>query len=99
VVNARGERFLNESCPYPEFQQAMFADHARIGGEIGAWIVFDANFRRKYPLGPLGPGEAQPDHRLKKSWLGSVYWKDDSPRAWRARSGAIPPGWRPAPGA
>jgi 3-oxosteroid 1-dehydrogenase len=28
VVNARGERFVNESCPYPEFQQAMFADHA-----------------------------------------------------------------------
>lgn len=75
VVNAAGQRFLNESCPYPEFQQAMFADHARNGGEIGAWIVFDAEFRRKYPMGPLGPGEAQPDHRLSKSWLGSVYFK------------------------
>ena len=76
VVNAAGRRFLNESCPYPEFQQAMFADHARSGGEMGAWIVFDSEFRRKYPMGPLGPGEALPDHRLKKSWLGTVYWKD-----------------------
>jgi 3-oxosteroid 1-dehydrogenase len=78
VVNAKGQRFLNESCPYPEFQQAMFAEHARSGGAIPAWIVFDAEFRRKYPMGPLGPGEAQPDHRLRKSWLGAVYWKDDT---------------------
>ncbi|WP_020653337.1 FAD-dependent oxidoreductase [Massilia niastensis] len=78
VVNAAGRRFLNESCPYPEFQQAMFADQARGGGAIPAWIVFDAEFRRKYPMGPLGPGEAQPDHRLPKKWHGSVYWKSDT---------------------
>ena len=78
VVNARGERFVNESCPYPEFQQAMYADHARSGNAIPAWIVFDADFRRKYPIGPLPPGEAVPDERLRKSWLGAVYWKDGS---------------------
>lgn len=78
VVNAMGQRFLNESCPYPEFQQAMYADHARGGGAIPAWIVFDAEFRRKYPMGPLGPGEAVPDHRLRKSWLNTVYWKSDT---------------------
>jgi 3-oxosteroid 1-dehydrogenase len=78
VVNSRGERFVNESCPYPEFQQAMYADHARSGAAIPAWIVFDAEFRRKYPIGPLPPGEAVPDERLRKSWLGAVYWKDGS---------------------
>lgn len=75
VVNARGERFVNESCPYPEFQQAMLANHAATGGAVPAWIVFDAEFRRKFPIGPLAPGEAVPDERLRKSWLGSVYWK------------------------
>ena len=78
VVNARGERFVNESCPYPEFQQAMYADHARTGATVPAWIVFDAEFRRKYPIGPLPPGEAVPDTRLRKSWLGAVYWRDDT---------------------
>ncbi|HPO20711.1 MAG TPA: FAD-binding protein, partial [Rubrivivax sp.] len=78
VVNARGERFVNESCPYPEFQQAMYAEHARMGGAIPAWIVFDAEFRRKYPIGPLAPGEAVPDSRLRKSWLNTVYYKDDT---------------------
>lgn len=76
VVNGRGERFVNESCPYPEFQQAMYAEHARSGSAIPAWIVFDAEFRRKYPIGPLPPGEAVPDERLRKSWLNAVYWKD-----------------------
>lgn len=78
VVNAMGQRFLNESCPYPEFQQAMYADHARSGAAIPAWIVFDGDFRRKYPMGPLAPGEAMPDNRLRKSWLGVVYWKDET---------------------
>ncbi len=76
VVNARGERFLNESCPYPEFQQAMFANHAATGGAIPAWIVFDAEFRARYPIGPLMPGAAVPDAKLRRSWLNTVYWKD-----------------------
>lgn len=87
VVNARGERFLNESGPYPEFQQAMFAEHARNGGAIPAWIVFDADFRAKYPIGPMMPGSALPDDKLRKSWLGTVYWKDDTLAGLAARIG------------
>ena len=78
VVNARGQRFLNESGPYPEFQQAMYANHAETGGAIPAWIVFDATFRANYPIGPLMPGSAVPDSRLRKSWLGVVYWKGET---------------------
>ena len=78
VVNARGERFLNESGPYPEFQQAMFANHAKTGGGIPAWIVFDATFRTNYPIGPLMPGSAVPDSRMRKSWLNTVYWKGET---------------------
>ena len=78
VVNTRGERFLNESGPYPEFQQAMFANHEKTGGGVHAWIVFDATFRTNYPIGPLMPGSAVPDSRLRKSWLGKVYWKGET---------------------
>lgn len=92
VVNARGERFVNESCPYPEFQQAMYADHARSGGAIPAWIVFDAEFRRKYPIGPLAPGEAVPDSRLRKSWLNQLYWKDDTLEGLAQQIGVDPAG-------
>lgn len=75
VVNARGQRFLNESGPYPEFQQAMLAEHAKGLGGVPAWIVFDASFRAQNPMGPLMPGSAVPDSKLRKSWLNTVYWK------------------------
>ncbi len=78
VVNAHGDRFLNESGPYPEFQQAMYANHAQTGGGIPAWIVFDATFRANYPIGPLMPGSAVPDSRMRKSWLNTVYWKGET---------------------
>ncbi len=87
VVNARGERFLNESGPYPEFQQSMFANHAKTGGAIPAWIVFDADFRAKYPIGPLMPGSAVPDSRLRRSWQDCVYWKADSLEALAGKIG------------
>ncbi|AQV98290.1 3-oxosteroid 1-dehydrogenase [Cupriavidus necator] len=92
VVNARGERFVNESCPYPEFQQAIYAEHARMQGAIPAWVVFDAEFRRKYPIGPIAPGEALPDSRLRKSWLGQVYWKDETLEGLARQIGVDPAG-------
>ena len=78
VVDARGERFLNESGPYPEFQQAMFARHQATGGAIPAWIVFDARFRSRYPIGPLMPGSAVPDGKVRRSWWGQVVWKGET---------------------
>lgn len=92
VVNARGERFLNESGPYPEFQQAMFANHASTGGGIPAWIVFDATFRANYPIGPLMPAAAVPDSRLRKSWLNTVYWKGETLPELASQIGVDPAG-------
>ena len=92
VVNARGERFLNESGPYPEFQQAMFANHAATGGAVPAWIVFDADFRQQQPIGPMMPGKAVPDSKLRKSWLGTVYWKGETLDELAAQIGVDPAG-------
>jgi len=78
VVNQQGRRFLNESGPYPEFQQAMFAEHHKNGGAIPAWIVFDADFRANNPMGPLIPSSVAPDHKLPTDWLGTVYWKGET---------------------
>lgn len=78
VVNAKGQRFLDESGPYPEFQQAMLAEHAKGNGGVPAWIVFDAGFRAQNPMGPLMPGSAVPDSKVRKSWLNNVYWKGET---------------------
>ena len=66
VVNGKAERFTNESQPYPEFQQDMFKSH-QAGGKIDpAWFIFDATFRKRYPIGPLLPGESFPDAIVAK---------------------------------
>jgi len=92
VVNARGERFLNESGPYPEFQQAMYANHAQTGGAVPAWIVFDATFRANYPIGPLMPSLAVPDSKLRKSWLNTLYWKGETLEDLASQIGVDPAG-------
>ncbi|MDF0530711.1 3-oxosteroid 1-dehydrogenase [Tsukamurella sp. 8F] len=64
MVNARGERFVNESAPYVE------ATHAMYGGEFGqgdgpgenipAWLVFDQRYRNRYMFAGQGPRQALP---------------------------------------
>lgn len=79
VVNGLGRRFVNEAAPYLEFVDSMYRDNAASGGRsIPAWVIFDAHFRFNYAMGPLMPGQVMPDSRLRKEWLGSVYWKADS---------------------
>jgi 3-oxosteroid 1-dehydrogenase len=51
VVNQAGARFFNESVAYTAAAQAMFAP-----GNLPAYLIFDARYRREYPFGPLLPG-------------------------------------------
>jgi 3-oxosteroid 1-dehydrogenase len=78
VVNKAGQRFVNEAAPYTEFVYAMYAEQERSGGGVPCWMVFDATFRHKYPMGPLLPGQIQPDKSLPKKWLDKVYYRADS---------------------
>lgn len=62
MVNRTGNRFADES-----FFHDLDASFARFDGSNGeypnrpAWFIFDANFREKYPLGPIMPGQPIPD--------------------------------------
>lgn len=57
VVGADGRRFVNESCGYMEFGQAMYAH-----GAVPAWAIFDTTHRKTYPWGMILPGK--PPQRL-----------------------------------
>ena len=87
VVNRQGKRFVDEACPYTEFVYAMYAEQARSGGAVPCWLVFDATFRKKYPMGPLLPGQIQPDSSLPKHWLDKVYYRADTLDALAAKIG------------
>jgi len=51
IVNRKGRRFVNEAQNYNDMMKAFFAfePNAYERPNLPAWLVFDAEFRRKYP--------------------------------------------------
>ncbi|RMF21791.1 MAG: FAD-binding protein [Deltaproteobacteria bacterium] len=67
LVNKRGERFVDEAMPYIDVVNKMYEMHSPESPCVPAYLIFDANFRRKYPCGPMMvPGSQQPDWALPK---------------------------------
>jgi 3-oxosteroid 1-dehydrogenase len=63
-VNAEGVRFTNEAAPYLDVVKDMYK-----GAAVPVcWMVFDALFRKQYPVGPVAPGYAQPDNRVSRKF-------------------------------
>ena len=58
IVNAKGERFTNESSPYVNFVHDQLS-----GGHVPAWFVLDQKARDRYPF-----LRALPGRRLSKAW-------------------------------
>ncbi len=87
AVNRKGLRFVNEAAAYPDFRNAMYADDAKGNGCVPAWLVFDATFRYKYPMGIFLPGQIEPDSKLPKDWLDKVYYKAETIDALAAKIG------------
>jgi 3-oxosteroid 1-dehydrogenase len=87
MVNRLGQRFVDEAAPYQDIVTAMFEDQKKTGANFPAWLIFDADFRRKYPVGPLLPGMVRPDSSLPKHWADNVFYKADSLEALAGRIG------------
>ncbi|NGY04803.1 FAD-dependent oxidoreductase [Solimonas terrae] len=87
AVNRKGKRFVNEAAAYPDFRNAMYADDAKGNGTVPCWLVFDATFRYKYPMGIFLPGQIEPDSKLPKDWLDKVYYRADTIEALSAKIG------------
>lgn len=87
AVNRKGRRFVNEAAAYPDFRNAMYADDAKGNGTVPCWLVFDATFRYKYPMGIFLPGQIEPDSKLPKDWLDKVYYRADTIEALSAKIG------------
>ncbi|WP_286912871.1 MULTISPECIES: FAD-dependent oxidoreductase [unclassified Pseudomonas] len=87
MVNGQGQRFVNEAAPYPDIIYAMYADQARNGANVPAWLIFDAEYRKRYPCGVLLPGTVQPDSKIPDGWLDKVIYRADSLAALAAKIG------------
>jgi 3-oxosteroid 1-dehydrogenase len=55
IVDAGGERFMNESASYVECGHRMYERHRTVPA-VPAWIVMDDKHRRRYPFVMLRPG-------------------------------------------
>ncbi len=72
IVDKNGMRFTNEALPYLESGYSMYK-----AGCVPAYMIFDADFREKYPLGPLMPGRVQSDKQLP-SKVNEILFKADT---------------------
>ncbi|MEM8498668.1 MAG: FAD-binding protein [Pseudomonadota bacterium] len=68
-VNSDGRRFVNEAKPYEELTKIQLQVHAREGNCLPCFMIIDANYRQRYPVGPIGPAKAQPDSALEADLL------------------------------
>jgi 3-oxosteroid 1-dehydrogenase len=82
-VNQHGERFCNEAGPYLDVGKTMF-DH---DAAPVAFLLFDARFRRSYPVGPIAPGYAQPDSSLSRRLREDFLIKADTIEALATKCG------------
>jgi succinate dehydrogenase/fumarate reductase flavoprotein subunit len=63
MVNRRGRRFCNEATNYSALGGAFHQIDANAydWANLPAWLIFDATFKARYPLGPLPPGAETPE--------------------------------------
>jgi len=47
LVNAAGQRFVNEAAPYSDVVHVMYERNV-ISPDIPAWLIFDQNYRNRY---------------------------------------------------
>ncbi|WP_410669043.1 3-oxosteroid 1-dehydrogenase [Amycolatopsis sp. cmx-4-68] len=65
MVDARGERFVNESAPYVEAVHAMYGSGDGPGEHIPTWLVFDQRYKDRYMFTGIGPRQPLPGRWFK----------------------------------
>jgi 3-oxosteroid 1-dehydrogenase len=63
-VDRDGRRFVNEASNYNNIGKTMYEAQAKNGKAVPACMIFDAKYRKKFPIGPVKPGMLQPDRRM-----------------------------------
>ena len=67
LVNAAGRRFVNEGETYNELGKSF--DQS---GNLPCWAIFDAQYRQRYPLLTVMPGDPDPEWLLRDDNLAGL---------------------------
>ena len=73
TINKSGKRIANESQNYLTFMLDVLKKQASGESCAPMYMIFDAEYRKKYPVGPLMPGKFYPDFLINKSWFKSKF--------------------------
>ena len=79
MVNKAGKRFVNESSSYTKVNNGMKAANQPGAETVPAYLIIDADYRAKYPLGPALPSNFQPDSMLSEATLKELKKADSIP--------------------
>ncbi len=60
LVNAAGQRFVNEASPYVDAVHAMYDGHTEDKPHIPAWLITDQRYRNNYVFAGLPPRRSLP---------------------------------------
>jgi 3-oxosteroid 1-dehydrogenase len=64
IVNQAGKRYMNEAASYHMAGRAMQDCNRAEAPTVPSFILFDAVYRGKYPMGPMLPGSGSADAKL-----------------------------------
>ncbi len=67
MVNRFGQRFVDEAANYNDMQKAFFSFDANEASprHLPCWVIFDQQYRRRYPVINLRPSDPDPDWLLR----------------------------------
>jgi succinate dehydrogenase/fumarate reductase flavoprotein subunit len=68
IVDQNGVRYMNEAQSYVDAVHAMFRHQAEGAGGIPSWLIFDQQYRSRYPFGMLLPG-VTPRHLVEAGYF------------------------------
>ncbi len=61
IVNKDGQRFMNESITYNTYGESIYGGREGRTPQLPAFVIFDSNYRKKFPFGELLQSSITPD--------------------------------------
>src|SRR3546814_15485024 len=69
IVNQAGKRFTNEAASYHIVGREMFEKNLPGAETTPAYVIFDATFRKKYPMGRVRSDERRVGHECGSTFM------------------------------
>ncbi|MFL6023556.1 MAG: FAD-dependent oxidoreductase, partial [Marmoricola sp.] len=66
IVNAAGNRYMNEALPYVEATHEIYKGEATGITHVPSWMIIDQRYRNRYLFAGLGPRQPFPGRWLKE---------------------------------